>query len=516
MFKKVISESAKKEKTEDSTDKEFLKEVEFLEKRTNPTDFSEDSSEGESKYRKFSVSSLPPFCSYIHINKNLIFYLMENVEKPIIFMTATARPHIVQNAFSSHLKNTALIQSNHTPDKLNEILIISSKTNYFLNNRISWKQLWEDFGNGFYNDLTNVGSDSPDLDPTYGLLFIPSYSKASLFYKNCLPGRTKYYSLIRGQLENIHVRKFQTEGPHDSKIAIRVASSQSSLSTGLSLPNHKFMLVGADIFKPYSYLRSYQHLEAKNAQYIETFQTLVQVIGRMSRLTPLEKTNPSVKSKRVLFISKSEAFYGMTEHLVRQLSTSYETIKIVDISDFEYMFSNMSRRSTYFDYFDLISKQNKINLMHHYFQKTIENSELFRLNILLDLISYLKYDAHEFQIKNHEQKVIKFMVLASLIKVCSLLQDFIVKFENDNTTKTITTSELFKPFHLSEKESFYTLYMEVIKAESRNLLEFFKKNKKLPFELDISNKNQKTITFEILEYFLSLEKIQILFNKILL
>jgi hypothetical protein len=293
---------------------------------TNENSLTDEDSTGN-----LTMSKDAPFTSHLSIFSSFDLSLMKSFRNPVIFCSATSQIHQLEKVKEATQNDSIFLKSSHIRQQLDELVIVHTPNDYFYSNKIVWKNLWEKFGKYFYEKLTKVDQNVLLVDqnaslvdqnvvdqnvvdqkvllkePVYALCFLPSETKTEYFFNQCLFSDNVYFAHIMNRNEKQSCEpKFMVEGAHVIKTSIRVASSQSTISVGLSMPNHKFIMLATNIFKPFSYLKAFNEMELKDCQYEIAFKVLQQAVGRHARLTKLERENRNLKSKRVVFLNKTK------------------------------------------------------------------------------------------------------------------------------------------------------------------------------------------------------------------
>ena len=98
---------------------------------------------------------------------------------------------------------------------------------------------------------------------------------------------------------------FQRDGSVAEKFCVRIGSALSTIGLGLNLPNHLFMMISANIYKPSSTRWQYKFFSAVDTKFYQSMQAIIQSAGRICRLTKDEEVlydlTGKSNAKRILF-----------------------------------------------------------------------------------------------------------------------------------------------------------------------------------------------------------------------
>lgn len=301
-----------------------------------------------------------PFTSRIVLNNTYILQLLNELKSRTLLATATPPYHLMEKIHGEFSKNASFLSSVPFPNKLDEVVIFAAETDYFSNNSKKWKNFWKLFGQSFYKNVTCCEKAQKESEPIYGLMFPSDDTRAKFFVEYCLPLKSEYFTYIKGGFEQVELSRFIPEGSHKAKYSLRVSSIQSSLSVGLSLPNHKFILAATNIFKPSSFCRAFQGFEVFDAQFLSAYQNFIQAVGRNARKTQEELKNPEKKSIRVIFLSKSNVYPSMISSLIKEFEKAYKKVTFIPLGELEFQIASLSRGGKVFSNFQNVSKENEI------------------------------------------------------------------------------------------------------------------------------------------------------------
>jgi hypothetical protein len=131
------------------------------------------------------------------------------------------------------------------------------------------------------------------------------------------------------------------------------------------------MLLDTKIFKPSSILRHFQNASMKDGRFLEAFHSAIQGVGRMGRKTKEELQNPSIPSKRVLFLISANKFIFFTNALVPELQKTYKKISIVDLNQNEKILYFFRNKKDYVKYYEHFCKNSKFQFHEKNFKNKI-------------------------------------------------------------------------------------------------------------------------------------------------
>ncbi len=253
-----------------------------------------ESQESNTTYITYAAGA--PFCSHITGFNALPFYVLGTLpEKSVTAVSATIPAHLIPLIKEEYDDKINFLKVKSNISKINKLYFFTFDLNYYQNLRVSWRKMWENFGNFFYNEIPEKSATSlGDDDCTYGLMLAPTNRIAEVFYKTNIPSSSQHFSLIKGSWERFFSASFNKKGSQEASYCLRIASIQSSLGAGLNLPNHKFLMIGADVFKPYSTLFKHKDIGTFDARIVDAYLQLVQGIGRIGRKSKMESENPEI------------------------------------------------------------------------------------------------------------------------------------------------------------------------------------------------------------------------------
>lgn len=282
-FKKFLSSYHEtKNKNPEKKNQEDSNNLESSSEDSNESLTEEDSSEssgieGEEKNSSenspsegtLKFPSSPIFTSTLnYTNMWPLLLLLQN--KRTVLLSAT---YSLPNSHSLHENlpsSSSFFKLNFPQPKLKRAFVFHTKNDYYSSSKSSWKTMWGIFGNYFYENLTK-------LDGVLGLLITPSNRWAQNFYKNNLPTKKPFYSLVTSTKEAyggvddnfIDESSFDPSGSLKTRYCLRVCSVYSTVSVGLNLPQHKFIVCSLNNYKPSVSLSNYSIFKGVN---IDTFQ----------------------------------------------------------------------------------------------------------------------------------------------------------------------------------------------------------------------------------------------------
>mgnify|MGYP006280044127 FL=1 len=279
-----------------------------------------------------------------------LLLLLQN-EKTCL-LSATYSIPVTHNLNKNLPTTSAFFKLNSEQPKLKRAFIFHTRNDYYNPNKTSWRSMWSSFGYYFYQNLTKPFD-------VLGLLITPSNRWAQNFYKNNLPTKKPFFSLVTSTKEAyggsddsfIDESTFEPSGPLKTRYCLRVCSVYSTVSVGLNLPEHKFIVCSLNNYKPSVALNHYSNLEDSNintfhANSYESLMSVNQSISRNARLSSSERDGIS-NSVRVYFLTKSNAYPGAVYQIAKIIKEKFEEVYLINLKEMEDKILNTYRGAKY-------------------------------------------------------------------------------------------------------------------------------------------------------------------------
>lgn len=448
-----------------------------------------------------SQSSAPPFTTYLNLfdKWSLLLLLKNNIT---LFISATPNERHYNNLQKAFPDQVEFIDYVKHSDPLDKLYVVLSNVDYFANARPTWKNLWQEFGDYYFQQITKPSKVKKN-EYDYALLLLPSEKKAKFFFERGIPNKSPFFSKVANKYEFFESGYFKEGGLLSSRFSVRVASIQSSISCGLNLPNHPFLFVSFNVFKPmFTLYKRGNSTSVVSAQTLDAYSILKQGIGRIARKSQYEKENKEERSTRILFVSKYTKFPGIMNIFYKDFSKIYDDFEILDISDYESEISSIFKRNKGLSVF----KEFQTNIPHFrntYFSDEITSTESFRIIFLKKLVDLLKISKSKNVSFNFEEIVAHYFQFFLIVTVCdisnTLYQQFLEgkeKIEKEletNPNKRIrkkniyslpSANSLIRRYRPQEKPRKITILFEILKNDLIDFLENEKENEYMSFQFD--------------------------------
>lgn len=290
------------------------------------------------------------------------------------------------------IENLRWIQLSSNQPKLDKIILLKSNLDWFTQHSEDHQEAWADFGSFFYENFSK-GNESLE-GRKFGLLLAPDNRTAEGFYTHGIKNEgKKFFTLIKASTEESELKEsktFEVAPDLGSEMSFRIGSTLSTISVGLNMPQHVFIIAAANTYKPLSTIWQYGDIGTKDARNYEIANSLIQAIGRCARRTELEKKTQS-PTIRMALISKSDVFPTSVRVLGSYSQKFYKNVKILDLSEFDNLVSKIIRPKILNLELSYKFKKdsilfNKINSLEH-----IRNKDDFRFSLLKELMGNLKF-----------------------------------------------------------------------------------------------------------------------------
>lgn len=441
---------------------------------------------------KISQTIAPPFTTSLNLFDMWSLTLLSS-NSVTVFATATPNERHMQNVRLALPNHSTFYEHTKKTQKLDKLFVVFSNVDYFGNVKKTWRDLWEEFGDHFYRTITLPSLQEKNDEGDYALMLLPSEKKTQLFFNRGIKTKSKYFTMISNRHELFDSGYFREGGMQKAKFSCRLASLHSSISSGLNLPNHPFLFVSFNVYKPIFTLFRHKNQTVISGQTLDAYSVLKQGIGRIARKSDFEKQNPQRKANRVLFVSKQNAFPGLLDSFMPDFKKSYEQIEIIDLTIFEREISSVFKRSQGLKV--LQEFQSKIpDFKEKYFALDVQNSESFRIFLLKQLIDTLSASKTEF-VSFQKQILESYFTLFVLFSTICEISNTVIKTIAENESKTNeeiqnpsskkqkknpkgipTAAALLKRHNPSRKSESFQLIYAILKNDLNFFLKFEKEN----------------------------------------
>ena len=184
----------------------------------------------------------------------------------------------------------------------------------------------------------------------HGLLLASSNKDAFNFFTSGIKKPTSAFSLITGSSESM-LDKFNEQEIQDQEVftsavqksmykTFRIGSNLSTVSVGLNLPEHVFIVAAANIYRPLSTYWKYGSIDLIDARCYEANLALQQAIGRNARKSSIEaKLGENANTSRIALISKAGTFPNIVENLASYSENFYDNVFVIDLTPIEDLLS---------------------------------------------------------------------------------------------------------------------------------------------------------------------------------
>jgi hypothetical protein len=405
---------------------------ENLENDSNPPNDSNPSTLVEASW--ISYTSDAPFTTNITIFEGLPLDLLVSLPtKSVIATSATLPNYVVSLIKDEYDEKVNVLKAESNIPKINKLYLFTTDIDYYQNRRQSWRNMWENFGDFFYNKITKKSTKSEGDDSTYGLILVPTNRIAKSFYGTNLPSNSQHFSIIKGSWERFSNAPFNKKGSQTASYCLRVASIQSSLGAGLNLPNHKFLMIGAEVFKPYSTLFKHPNIEVCDARKVDAYLQLVQGIGRIGRKSKSELENPEIETSRVCFLTGCRKFPTIPIQLIESLKSTYDEIISFNLSKLENELFAIFQYQKNCQVLELLFSQLKEDEYKNILKYKIINAEDFRYLLLTDISLLVVDKTFQFSATKYSNLITRLKLVVGALKICQRLVDY--HFNNKKITK---------------------------------------------------------------------------------
>ena len=255
-------------------------------------------------------------------------------------------------------------------------------------------------------------------------------------------------------------------------------------------------------------------MDAKDGQFESTFKIIQQAIGRHARLTQLEKENPNVLSKRVVLLTKSKTYPGLLQQIIKESVNSYKNVKVYSLENFESLLISFSRSSKSLGNFNKLPKILRDNFKNVFSICEIETIDDTRLLLLKGLVDYLKTNESTFDLNIYLKTVYKFIALIYFSELLIKLTAPCLELSNNKKLCFDTLTFYFKNYAINKKEPIIATILTTYKHETKNFLQYVKKNNKLPFEVPFEQCDENQMLDLLISYFKDQTFVKILIQQI--
>lgn len=237
----------------------------------------------------------------------------------------------------------------------------------------------------------------------------------SNWVKLCTKNPNSLFSLVQGSRETDYNLLVQTERfsvGHtliNQRSTVRIGSILSTISVGLTMPDHPFLVISAANFFPNSFLWLYGEMPPEDAKTYLNVQAEVQAIGRTARRTKHERENPSLYAGRVVVLSQSKKFCANSKILAFKSKEQYKQIKSINLEEFDKLLSKIFRTKCCLPEFKTLILHltaDQKALINPAGILLFEVKEMYRFEFFKKLTNYLTSDTYD--ITNYLIENIKF------------------------------------------------------------------------------------------------------------
>lgn len=233
------------------------------------------------------------------------------------------------------------IDTNH--DRiLDNLIIVITKANWFTI-----------FKKNFWKKIVYIFQQLSDF---YTIGFCENNKQAEVFY-DWLHSYSKDQVLILSANEirglNTNLRPVKTEeSVNEPSPRLSITSAMGTMGTGINMPERKFILFNMGLYKPIS---AFWHCDtaAEAQQFLiqDLLSSVQQTLGRNMRRSAKER-NKEMEANRVTILMGAENFPGFLAYLEVLTKKSFKNVTILDLSEFERIASNISKKKGNADDFE--------------------------------------------------------------------------------------------------------------------------------------------------------------------
>lgn len=399
--------------------------------------------QNEIKNSKFNYQKEVCFTSELTLFSMPELYILSHFQT-VILLSATYSAAMISQIYN-YFDNINFIDIPNMQPKLKKLVLISSHIDWFANKKPEWQQGWGSLAEHFKE---NVWGDVDDNnDHKHGLLLTPTNDQAERFFQYGINTKKELFSLIKGTEERTSTNRHYMQdeitdsnafviSPGDASKVFRISSILSTVSVGLNMPQHVFIIASANTYKPISTVWKYGDVNLNDARNYETIMSLLQAIGRNARRSEQEKEKEE-DPLRIILISKANTFQNTIPIIVEYSLNLYEEVEVCDISFFEGLISTRFRSENLFKkYVTGLSILEKVNSELHKklsFILNWDNKETLRFSLIKQILRvYKEPDLNIKEILENYIKFANFYRLYALFLYLTLYSyNFHIKFLNN-------------------------------------------------------------------------------------
>jgi hypothetical protein len=315
----------------------------------------------------FTFSSEAPFCfNFVSFSLQDVF-VMQRLKKVVLLSATHSELYLnqMQNAFPKAVFPS--FESERPP--LDLLVLVESSQDMFSSHQPEWKEGWQQFA-AHYNTEFISGKD--DDARKFCLLLLASNAIAEKWFKMAVSKPSDYFTAItasdeRDSQDLVSHGEFNIDpGSYADRATIRSASILSTVSVGLNMPNHPFLIISAANYIPTSFLWLYGNVRPNDSKAYVNIQAQLQAIGRIARRTPFE-TRTKAFTGRVVVLSNSKRFAATARILAMKEAKKYKNVIILNLDNFNRQLSTKLKKA-----FSLENFENLVNIL--------EKSQLLKVN----------------------------------------------------------------------------------------------------------------------------------------
>ncbi len=208
------------------------------------------------------------------------------------------------------------------------------------------------------------------------------------------------------------IKKYCNDSVDNTNVGIQMISVYSSVTVGLNLPHLFFLHVSLNNFKPNKL--NYPHCVKINDQYINVqyyniINSLVQVIGRLTRYH-----NSETHTTRIVQCKNTPPYKGMVLFglLIPHLKNSFTNINVIQLEKYEdlvFTIKNSRNLKKYLIFYNQRFKKNNESSI------SLKDIGLYYSNFKIAFIWLLK---HKYKFTNQRFEFIFNLILLKFLKNC--------------------------------------------------------------------------------------------------
>lgn len=350
------------------------------------------------------------FTSDVPFTTDLNYYFLGNFAKFKKFRTAAFLSATyslpVSKILQQCVENLAFLEFKSNLESLDRMVFIKSDVDWYGNTKDNWSDAWTNFADFFYKTyVKNIVKE----ERKYGLFLAPSNLSGKYFFdanvkkselwcyvvsdKESFKSPKNFTDYEDGQETYVEQTRYKPKPDDIESRIFRIGSGLSTMSVGINLPEHSFVVAAANAFRPLSSLWKYGNIPVIDIRNYEVCLALSQSIGRVARKSLYEKEN-NLFTGRCVLVSKANTHVNTVEILAQYSTKFYKRVDIIDIKPFEDLLYTNTRstnlNSSFQTYKNLLKEKKPETLPLFLTISDFNNSLEIRFNLIQELSFCIK------------------------------------------------------------------------------------------------------------------------------